>query len=42
MNKEKMILSHKPVPGYRIVFQIVLILAVLYLGFIFIRSFFMK
>jgi hypothetical protein len=39
MSKEKMILSHQPVPGYRTVFHIVLILAVLYLGFIFLRSF---
>jgi hypothetical protein len=32
---EKMILSHEPVPGYRAIFYIVLIVAALYLGVIF-------
>ena len=33
---ERMILSHEPVPGYRTIFYIVLIVAALYLGIIFI------
>ena len=33
--KEKMILSHEPVPGYRTIFYVVLIVAALYLGIIF-------
>ena len=33
--KEKMILSHEPVPGFRKIFYIVLIVAVLYLMVIF-------
>lgn len=37
--KEKMILSHEPVPGYGKVFHIVLLVSVLYLGIIFLRSF---
>lgn len=37
--KEKMILSHEPVPGYRKIFHIVLLVSVLYLGFIFLRPF---
>jgi len=32
---EKMILSHEPVPGYRTIFYIVLIVAAIYLGIIF-------
>jgi hypothetical protein len=32
---ERMILSHEPVPGYRTIFYIVLIVAALYLGVIF-------
>lgn len=39
MNEEKMILSHEPVPGYRRIFYIVVLVAVLYLGIIFVRSF---
>ncbi len=35
--EEKMVLSHEPVPGYRTVFYIVLIVAVLYLGIIFLQ-----
>ena len=38
MHEEKKVLSHEPVPGYRTAFHIVLILAVLYLGIIFLRS----
>jgi hypothetical protein len=37
-NGDKMVLSHEPVPGYRLVFYIVCLLAVLYLGGIFLRS----
>lgn len=37
--EEKMVLSHEPVPGYRSVLYIVLLIAVLYLGIIFFRSF---
>ena len=37
---EKMVLSHEPVPGYRLVFYIVCSVAVLYLGSIFLRSVF--
>jgi hypothetical protein len=33
--EERMVLSHDPVPGYRTVFYIVLIVAALYLGGIF-------
>ena len=33
---ERMILSHEPVLGYRTIFYIVLIVAALYLGIIFI------
>lgn len=39
MSEEKMILSHEPVPGYRRIFYIVVLVAVLYLGIIFVRSF---
>jgi hypothetical protein len=39
MSKEKMVLSHEPVAGYRTVFYIVSIVAVLYLGIIFVRAF---
>ena len=39
MSEEKMILSHEPVPGYRKVFHIVILVAVLYLGIIFLRPF---
>jgi hypothetical protein len=38
MSEEKMILSHEPVPGYRKIFYIVSLVAVLYLGSIFLRS----
>ena len=34
-DEEKMILSHEPVPGYRTIFYIVLIVAAIYLGIIF-------
>ncbi len=37
-NGEKIILSHEPAPGYRPVFYIVSIVAVLYLGGIFLSS----
>jgi len=37
-NGEKVILSHDPAPGYRPVFYIVSIVAVLYLGGIFLSS----
>lgn len=39
MSEEKMILSHEPVPGYKRVFHIVVLLALLYLGIVFLRSF---
>lgn len=39
MDEEKMILSHEPVPGYRRIFHIVILVAVLYLGIIFLRCF---
>jgi hypothetical protein len=39
MSEEKTILSHEPVPGYRKVFHIVVLVAVLYLGVIFLKSF---
>jgi hypothetical protein len=39
MDEEKMILSHEPVPGYRKIFHIVILVAVLYLGIIFLRCF---
>jgi len=35
--EEKMALSHEPVPPYRAVFHLVIIIAVLYLGFIFLK-----
>ena len=38
MNEEKMELSHEPVPGYRKVFHIAILVGVLYLGAIFIWS----
>jgi hypothetical protein len=38
MSEEKMILSHEPVPGYRKVFHISVLVAALYLGFIFLQS----
>jgi len=37
--EEKMILSHEPVPGYRRVFHVIVIIAVIYLGIIFLRAF---
>jgi hypothetical protein len=37
--EEKMVLSHEPAPGYRIIFHIVVLIAALYLGIIFLRSF---
>jgi len=39
MDEEKMILSHEPVPGYRKIFHVVVVVAVLYLGAIFLMSF---
>jgi hypothetical protein len=33
--EEKMVLSHDPVPGYRTVFHIAVIVAIIYLGIIF-------
>ena len=33
--EEKMVLSHEPVPGYRTVFHIAVIVAAIYLGIIF-------
>ena len=38
MEEERMILSHEAVPGYRKIFHIVLLVACLYLGFIFLKS----
>ncbi len=37
-HEEKMELSHEPVPGYPRVFVIIVVIAVIHLGFIFIRS----
>lgn len=39
MSEEKMVLSHEPVPGYRKIFHITVLVAVLYLGAIFVWSF---
>ncbi len=39
-NKEKMILSHKPLPGYRTAFYITLAVGIVYLASVFIRFFF--
>ncbi len=39
MNEEKMVLSHEPVPGYRTIFHITVVVAVLYLGAIFLWPF---
>jgi len=36
--KEKMELSHKPVPGYRTAFFIAITIGVLYLGFILFKT----
>lgn len=33
--QEKMELAHEPVPGYRTVFYIAIVVAVIYLGYIF-------
>lgn len=38
--KEKMILSHKPLPGYRPAFYITLVIGVVYLAIVFIRALF--
>ena len=38
MGDEKMVLSHDPVPGYRRVFCIVVLVASIYLCFIFVQS----
>ncbi len=38
--EEKMELSHKPVPGYKKVFHIVVLVSVVYLGIILWNSFF--
>lgn len=37
--EEKMILSHEPVPGYKRVIHIAMLVAALYLGIIFLRPF---
>jgi hypothetical protein len=37
--EEKMILSHEPVPGYKRVIHIAMLVAALYLAIIFLRSF---
>ncbi len=37
--EEKMILSHEPVPGYKKVIHIAMLVAALYLAIIFLRSF---
>ena len=34
--KEKMVLSHEPVPGYRTAFGIVVVIALIYLAAIFV------
>lgn len=39
MSEEKKVLSHEPVPGYRKIFYVVLLVGVLYLGLIFMWSF---
>lgn len=39
MEEEKMILSHEPVPGYKRVIHIAMLVAALYLAIIFLRSF---
>ena len=39
MSEERRELSHEPVPGYRTIFHIVLLVGVLYLGLIFMLSF---
>jgi hypothetical protein len=38
--KEKMILAHKPVPGYRMAFYIALTVGVIYLIVVFARTLF--
>ena len=38
--EEKMELSHEPVPGYKKIFHVVVLLSVIYLGIIFWKSFF--
>lgn len=38
--KEKMILAHEPVPGYREAFYIALAVGVIYLVIVFVRAFF--
>lgn len=38
--EEKMVLSHEPVKGYKTIFNITIVVAVIYLGFIFLRCFF--
>ena len=40
MSDEKMILTHEPVPGYRKIFHVVVLVVVAYLSIIFIMSFF--
>ena len=37
--EERMVLDHEPVPGYRKIFYVVLLVGVLYLGLIFMWSF---
>ena len=37
--EEKMVLSHEPVPGYKTVIHIVMVVAALYLAFIFLKPF---
>lgn len=39
MEKEKMILSHKPVPGYRMAFYIAVAVGVIYLVIVFGKAF---
>ncbi len=37
--EEKMVLSHEPVPGYKTVIHIVMVVAALYLAFIFLKPY---
>jgi len=38
--EKKLILAHEPVPGYPKIFAFVLVIAIIHLGFIFLRSLF--
>lgn len=40
MSEERKILPHEPVPGYRTVFLIVVAVALIYAGFVFLGSLF--